>query len=280
MPFRAVLRRPRRSNFGGSPRNSGNRPSTASKSRPTLPARVDPAAAPLDTLRAPGHAFQPRRRSLRSVAPGPLIRPSGLHRCSAATAAPRQAAAITGEALSAIAATIRTDPRTETPAGLRRGARRDLALLRVMRDGLLRRSEAAALIWADIATEPDGSGRVTVRRSKTDQDGEGSVGYLGAPTVAALEAIRPETPDPDARVFGLSPSQVHRIIRARAAAAGIERAGGHSLRVGTAQDLAATGAGLPEIQQAGRWQDPKMVARYTRHQSAGRGAVARYLYAP
>ena len=57
------------------------------------------------------------------------------------------------------------------------------------------------------------------------------------------------------------------------------------LRVGTAQDLAAKGAGRPEIQTAGRWNDPKMVAhytkmvaRYTRSQTAGRGAVARLLY--
>ena len=49
----------------------------------------------------------------------------------------------------------------------------DIALISVMRDGMLRRSEAAAIRWGDIATEDDGAGRLTVARSKTDQEGEG-----------------------------------------------------------------------------------------------------------
>lgn len=45
-------------------------------------------------------------------------------------------------------------------------AARDMALVSVMADAGLRRSEAAALLWSDIAgPEPDGSGRVTIRRS-------------------------------------------------------------------------------------------------------------------
>ena len=47
------------------------------------------------------------------------------------------------------------------------------------------------------------------------------------------------------------------IIRARAAEAGIEgHVSGHSLRIGAAQSLAAAGAGLVELQQAGRWDSP------------------------
>ena len=82
----------------------------------------------------------------------------------------------------------------------------------------------------------------------------------------------------DASVFGLSDGQIHRIIRKRAEEAGIERAGGHSLRVGTAQDLAAAGAELPAIMVAGRWKDAKQVSRYTRSTDAGRGAVARFIH--
>ena len=47
-----------------------------------------------------------------------------------------------------------------------------------------------------------------------------------------------------------------------------------SLRVGSAQSLAAAGAGLVELQQAGDWKAPQMPARYARHQLAARGAVA------
>ena len=50
---------------------------------------------------------------------------------------------------------------------LRRGLM-DIALCWVMSDAGLRRSEAAALTWDDIARWDNGSGRLTVRRSKTD----------------------------------------------------------------------------------------------------------------
>ncbi len=53
-------------------------------------------------------------------------------------------------------------------------------------DALLRVSELAALTAADVQVQPDGSGTVTVRSSKTDQEGRGHVRYLGPPTVAAV----------------------------------------------------------------------------------------------
>ena len=51
---------------------------------------------------------------------------------------------------------------------------RNLALVLVMRDLLARRSEVVALDVADIAHDPDGSGTAMIRRSKTDQTGEGA----------------------------------------------------------------------------------------------------------
>ena len=58
---------------------------------------------------------------------------------------------------------------------------RDAALLAVMSDGLLRVSEAADL-------EVEGANTLTIRRSKTDQEGEGAVQYIGGPTVARVRA--------------------------------------------------------------------------------------------
>ena len=72
---------------------------------------------------------------------------------------------------------------------------------------------------------------------------------------------------------------MRRIITARAAAAGITgRISGHSLRIGAAQSLAAAGASVVEMQQAGRWQSPSMPGRYARGPLARRGAVARLRY--
>ena len=137
----------------------------------------------------------------------------------------------------------------------------------VIRDGLLRVSETAALAWADVSPAPDGSGVGTVRRSKTDPESQGQAVYLGQAAMTALAAP----------IFGLSVRQLPRRIQAMAAAAGLgEGFSGHSGRVGMAQDLTASGAELPALMVAGRWQSPRMPARYTEKQALGRGAVARY----
>ena len=55
----------------------------------------------------------------------------------------------------------------------------DVALLSVLRDGLLRRSEAAALTWGDVELQDSGSALLQVRRPKTDPTAEGVVLYIG-----------------------------------------------------------------------------------------------------
>ena len=74
------------------------------------------------------------------------------------------------QAIRATAAGPRAGPtgRTESPETARIRGAVDVALASVMRDAMLRRSEAAALEWADVELRPDGSGRLTIRRSKTD----------------------------------------------------------------------------------------------------------------
>ena len=66
-------------------------------------------------------------------------------------------------------------------------------------------------------------------------------------------------------------------IKASAKQIGIEGVSGHSLRIGTAQELVQRGASLVELQNVGRWTDSQMPAHYTRKQAAGKGAVARLL---
>ena len=51
-----------------------------------------------------------------------------------------------------------------------------------------RRSECAALTWADISREPDGSGRVYAARSKSDQQAAGAVVAITAGTMQDLDA--------------------------------------------------------------------------------------------
>ena len=146
------------------------------------------------------------------------------------------------------------------------------ALLCLMRDCLLRRSEAAAARWRDLEREPDGTtGHFTVPYSKTDQNGHGSsVLFVTKKTMASLRAIRPTFPKAGEKIFDCHPSTVCRIIQRLAEQAGLRGDfSGHSPRIGMAQDLARLGASLPQIQAAGRWKGPQMPAYYIRSISSG-----------
>ena len=196
--------------------------------------------------------------------------------------AQKQATGLTAASLAAVRSTACAprigrggSPESE-PTAMVRGLV-DIALISLMRDCMLRRSEAAAITWGELAAEEDGTGRLTVARSKTDQEGEGAVLFVSVPTMQSLQAVRPDgTKDGDS-VFGLSSKQIGRRIASAAAAAGLgEGFTGHSARVGMAQDLARTGTELPALMTAGRWQSPTMPARYTRSEQSGRGAIARF----
>ncbi len=63
---------------------------------------------------------------------------------------------------------------------------RDAALVGAASDGLLRVSEASALDADDVTFMDDGSARLRIRRSKTDQAGRGAELYLGAPTAGRI----------------------------------------------------------------------------------------------
>ena len=152
------------------------------------------------------------------------------------------------------------------------------ALLQLMRDCMLRASEAAAARWRDLEPEPDGTGRLTIPNSKTDQEGKGAVLYVSKATMEALELIRPGiNPAVGEKIFRWCPASICRIIARLAQQAELRGDySGHSPRIGMAQDLARLGALLPEIQDAGRWSDPSMPARYIRSIDAGKSAVAKY----
>ena len=159
---------------------------------------------------------------------------------------------------------------------LARGAE-DIAIISVMRDAMLRVGEAAALVWSDVREWSDGSGRLYVRRSKTDQRAAGVLLYLGRQAMGDLERVRPRFHDDDDLVFRLRIRQMSNRIAEACRAAGLgEGFSGHSPRIGMSIDLASDGSGLPDLQQAGRWKVASMPARYIRGIAAGDGAVARW----
>ena len=195
----------------------------------------------------------------------------------------RQAGALTADVLAVIRLTA-VQPRKrgrglETAEQAAERGKFDVALVAVLSDGGLRRSEATALTWGDVQRWDDGSGRITVVRSKTDVEAEGAVVAITPAAMTALDAIRPVEVAGDVKVFKLSESQIARRVKAIARAAGLsdwELFSGHSGRVGMARRMAQNGAPTHEIERQGRWkQGGGMVGRYTRGESAG--SALRYL---
>ena len=192
-----------------------------------------------------------------------------------------QADALTAEALALIQAGARCPRRgrggrLESPQTALTRGNVDIALISLMRDALLRASEAAALTWSDIQAERDGTGRLLIRRSKTDPEGHGAVAYVSAPTMAALGLMRDGAADAE-RVFGLHRNQISTRIKQAASTAGLgDGFSGHSPRVGMARDLVRAGIELPSLMTAGRWRTPAMPAQYARNETASRGAVSQF----
>ena len=92
----------------------------------------------------------------------------------------RQAGALTADVLSVIRLTA-PKPRArgrglETAEQAGQRGKFDVALVAVLSDGGLRRSEASSLTWGDVVRWDDGSGRITVVRSKTGGPGPGRRG--------------------------------------------------------------------------------------------------------
>ena len=179
---------------------------------------------------------------------------------------------------------------TNTVAGLR-----DSALIRLMSDGLLRISEAVGIDAGHLKTNEANGGSATLHipRSKTDQDGKGATAYIGPETMAAVDRWRAEAGIDDGPVFirvrrgghvqagaRMTVDGARLAIKARARQAGLKaRVSGHSMRIGSCENLVRLGASSPEVEQAGRWTPGSgMVTHYARHELAGRGAIARFKY--
>ena len=67
----------------------------------------------------------------------------------------------------------------------------------------------------------DGSGRITVVRSKTDVEAAGAVVAITSAAMRALDAHRPVGAGSEAKMFGLSESQIARRVKVIAKAAGL-----------------------------------------------------------
>jgi site-specific recombinase XerD len=198
------------------------------------------------------------------------------------TARQRQAKGLTMEAIDTIIGTLDLS----VPRDIR-----DAALISTAFETMFRRSELIALKIEHLTVEADGSGRIFLPNSKTDQEGEGFLQYLSPETLWLIQgwiAVAglgsgpifrscPNSHKADRYDTPLSDRDIARIFKQRALSAGLdaELISGHSTRVGAAQDLVAANFSGAEIMRQGRWKTERMVIRYSEGLNAGRGAMAR-----
>lgn len=119
---------------------------------------------------------------------------------------------------------------------------RDAALISLACNAGLRVSELVGATVADLRQVGDGSGRLPIAHSKTDQLGEGALAWLSADTMTRLSVW----------------------LLASGTTEGITALSTHSLKVGLTQDLFASGEDAGTIAQSFRWTSTSTALRYGR----------------
>lgn len=158
---------------------------------------------------------------------------------------------------------------------------RDRAVLALGLAAALRRSELVGLELRDVEIVPEGL-RLTIRHSKTDQEGEGQMIAVPAgkvlKPVARLQAwlaVRGLTSgplfwqiDPQGRVVdrAMSDRSVARLVQKYAGRVGLdpETVGGHSLRAGFLTEAARTRASIAKMQEVSRQKKVEVLLGYVR----------------
>jgi site-specific recombinase XerC len=173
--------------------------------------------------------------------------------------------------------------------GLR--ADRERALLCVAYDTMARRNELVSFNVEDVEFMPNGSGTLLIRRSKTDQAGEGSTAYLAGETVKWVKIWLDNAGVREGAMFRrlvgrgrvgerLNADIIADIYKRVARWIGmpakqVSQVSGHSVRVGAAQDLLALNIVLGSVMQAGRRKSTRMPMRYGEEALAGRSGMSR-----
>lgn len=158
---------------------------------------------------------------------------------------------------------------------------RDKAILLLGFAGAFRRSELAALTIDDIEETADGL-RVTIRKSKTDQEGAGQViaipngarlrvvkalqDWLAAAAITEGFLFRPVTKGGTLRPLPLTDRSIANLVKKYAALAGLNAAdfSGHSLRAGFLTSAAENGATVFKMAEVSRHKSIETLRGYVR----------------
>jgi site-specific recombinase XerD len=159
--------------------------------------------------------------------------------------------------------------------------KRDRALILLGFAGAFRRSELVALDVADIE-EADAGLRITIRQSKTDQDGEGATiaiargivacpvqalrEWLDAAGIASGALFRSVNKAGGVATSRLTDRSVANIVKAMAGSIGLDAStfSGHSLRSGFLTSAAANGASIFKMMDVSRHKSVDTLRGYVR----------------
>jgi integrase len=159
--------------------------------------------------------------------------------------------------------------------------RRDRALLALGFAGAFRRSELVALTVADLVEVPAGL-IVTIRRSKTDQEGQGQEiaiprgtslrpieavrAWLAAAGITEGPIFRPIRKNGTVAAVALAADSVPDLVKEYAAAAGLDARifSAHSLRAGFLTSGAESGAGIFKLMEVSRHKSVDTLRGYVR----------------
>lgn len=152
---------------------------------------------------------------------------------------------------------------------------RDATMISVGFDALARRSEIVNIRVSDVHIVNLTSGRVLIRRSKTDQISRGRLACLTETTSELVLRWLEKTANHEflfspvyrERVIdrALDPVTVQRSVRRTMSEIGLNETHkytGHALRVGAAQELLKLGRSTSDIMRAGGWRSVSSLARY------------------
>ena len=148
---------------------------------------------------------------------------------------------------------------------------RNKALLLIGFAGGFRRSELVEIVFEDIEFVNEGV-KIFVKRSKTDQSGEGmikGIPYFANPNYCPVHSLKKwinENQDQTGKIFNISDKNVALTIKRDAEKAGVDQSkySGHSLRSGFATSTAEQGAEERSIMAMTGHKTTQMVRRYIR----------------
>jgi len=169
---------------------------------------------------------------------------------------------------------------------------RDMAMLNVAFDTLLRRSDLVAIDIEDLSIKES---CVFVDSSKTDQDGKGEHKHLTKTSLSLISWLLELTPysnegplfrpakkngacykDIENNQRRLNGGEVSRIFKAifRKNGLNVASISGHSTRVGATQTMFEQGEAISNIMHAGSWKSQAMPMRYGEKHSLTKSATA------